>query len=35
LKSAGLNFAIQELDLLCFYLHEETVMRVVGKSDAA
>ena len=30
-----LNIAIEELDLLCFYLHEETLMRVVRKSDAA
>ena len=30
-----LNNAIEEIDLLCHYLHEETVMRVVRKSDAA
>jgi hypothetical protein len=30
-----LSIAIEELDLLCFFLHEETLMRVVRKSDAA
>ena len=30
-----LNNAIEEIDLLRHYLHEETVMRVVRKSDAA
>ena len=30
-----LNNAIEEIDLLCHYLHEETVIRVVRKSDAA
>jgi hypothetical protein len=30
-----LNNAIEELDLLSHYLHEETLMRVVRKSDAA
>jgi hypothetical protein len=30
-----LNNAIEEIDLLCHYLHEETLMRVVRKSDAA
>ena len=30
-----LNNAIEEIDLLCHYLHEETVMCVVRKSDAA
>jgi hypothetical protein len=30
-----LNNAIEEIDLLCHCLHEETVMRVVRKSDAA
>ena len=30
-----LNNAIEETDLLCHYLHEETLMRVVRKSDAA
>jgi DNA polymerase-1 len=29
-----LSIAIEELDLLCFFLHEQTLMRVVGKSDA-
>jgi hypothetical protein len=30
-----LNCAIEEVDLLCHCLHEETVMRVVRRSDAA
>ena len=30
-----LNNAIEEIDLLCHYLHEQTLMRVVRKSDAA
>jgi hypothetical protein len=30
-----LNNAIEEIDLLCHCLHEETIMRVVRKSDAA
>jgi hypothetical protein len=30
-----LNNAIEEIDLLCHYLHEETLMRIVSKSDAA
>jgi hypothetical protein len=30
-----LSTAIEEIDLLCFFLHEETLMRVVRKSDAA
>jgi hypothetical protein len=30
-----LGIAIEELDLLSFFLHEETLMRVVRKSDAA
>jgi hypothetical protein len=30
-----LNCAIEEIDLLSHYLHEETLMRVVRKSDAA
>jgi hypothetical protein len=30
-----LNNAIEEIDLLCFVLHEQTLMRVVRKSDAA
>jgi hypothetical protein len=30
-----LNNAIEEIDLLCHYLHEETLTRAVGKSDAA
>jgi hypothetical protein len=30
-----LNNAIEEIDLLCFALHEQTLMRVVRKSDAA
>ena len=30
-----LNNSIEELDLLSYRLHEETLMRVVRKSDAA
>jgi hypothetical protein len=30
-----LNNAIEEIDLLCHYLHEQALMRVVGKSAAA
>jgi hypothetical protein len=30
-----LNNAIEEIDLLSYRLHEETLMRVVRKSDAA
>jgi hypothetical protein len=30
-----LNNAIEEIDLLCHYLHEATLMRVIRKSDAA
>lgn len=30
-----LNNVIEELDLLSYRLHEETLMRVVRKSDAA
>jgi hypothetical protein len=30
-----LNNAIEEIDLLCHHLHEETLMRVVRQSDAA
>jgi hypothetical protein len=30
-----LSIVIEEADLLCHCLHEETLMRVVGKSDAA
>jgi hypothetical protein len=30
-----LNNAIEETDLLCHYLHEETLLRVIRKSDAA
>jgi hypothetical protein len=30
-----LNKAIEEIDLLCHYLHEATLMRVIRKSDAA
>jgi hypothetical protein len=30
-----LNNAIEEIDLLSYRLHEETLMRIVRKSDAA
>jgi len=30
-----LSIAIEELDLLCFFLHEHTLMRAVRNSDAA
>jgi hypothetical protein len=30
-----LNNAIEEIDLLCHYLHEQTLMGVIRKSDAA
>jgi hypothetical protein len=30
-----LNNAIEDIDLLSFWLHEETLMHVVRKSDAA
>jgi hypothetical protein len=30
-----LNNAIEEIDLLCHFLHEATLMRVVKESDAA
>ena len=30
-----LNNVMEEIDLLCFVLHEQTLMRVVRKSDAA